>query len=226
MSRTDLNAAIAGDSKALGRLSRAPRGYALLAEVGARTRSDVISARVGTLLSRKTANASVIPAIARLLRATPKNDARSMGFEWAAMALASRKEPAALRAAITSWRAMPTGRARYFLLLALSNRTKREKQLRANASFVSLMLDAVRLRIDPEERNAAAWALMQLAHPRTTQVMRKLLADGDDYIAMTAARTLVRIGASDEHVREFIARCKDAELVDELTAALAKRARK
>jgi HEAT repeat protein len=228
VSRADVRAAIAGDSEALGRLARAPGAYALIAEVGAKTRSDVIAARVGTLLSRKKADASVISAIARLLRTTPANDVRAMGFEWAAMALASRKEPAALRAAIASYRAMPTGRARYFLLLTLSNRTAREKTLRTKTSLVSLMLDAVRDRADSEERNAAAWALLQLAHTRTTTTMIELLSDTDDYIRMTAARTLVRIGRADglEHVRGFVTRCRDAELVTELTGALAKRRRR
>jgi HEAT repeat protein len=227
MSRADVKAAIAGDSKALNRIARAPGAYALIAEVGAKTRSDAVAARAGTLLSRRNADASVIPAIARLLRSTPARDVRSMGFEWAAMALAARKEPAALRAALASYRVMPTGRARYFLLLTLSNRTEREKPLRANAPFMSLMLDAVRDRTDSEERNAAAWALLQLAHPRATATMIELLTDSDDYIQMTAARTLVRIGRADGlvQVRAFIARCKDAELVTELTAALAKAAR-
>jgi HEAT repeat protein len=227
---TDVDAAIAGDLKALNRLARGKhaRVAAQLADVGARTKSALVSMKAGALLSRRKTDPGAVAAIAKLLRATPADDSNTQGFEWAAMALASWKQPAALRAAIASYRVMPPGRTRYFLLQTLSNRTQREKPLREHAAFVSLMLDAARDRTDEEERNAAAWALMQLAHPRTASAMIELLADGDDYIEMTAARTLAKIGsaAAQAAVRTFIARCKDAELVTELTKALGPRRRR
>ena len=68
----------------------------------------------------------------------------------------------------------------------------------------------------------------QAGHGRVDLKGRFLLRDGDDYIAMTAARTLVKIGRADglAAVRTFVARCRDAELVTELTAALAKATRR
>ena len=226
MPSPNLAAAIAGDIKALRRLAREKHGRvaAMLAEVAVRTRSEHVANQAGASLASRKHDPTVIPAFAKVLRATPAKAANTAGFEWVASALAKRKEPAALRAAIASYRAMPAGRARYFLMLGLSNRVERDRTLRASPAFLSFLLDAVRDRADAEERGSAAWMLFRIAHPRTTRVMRELLGDRDEYIRATAARALARIGSAEAiaAVRAFVKRCRDPELVDELTTAIAK----
>ena len=217
-------AAIAGEMKAVGRLARSPhRAVAnALADVALRTRSVTVAQRAAYVLARRTKDPRAIAALARLLR--EGDPRRESCLETAALALAARKEPAALVAAVACSRALkPGGRPHFFLIETLANRTERDRTVRESAAVIERMLEVAESRVD--ERSDAVWALFRIAQPRTTPRLIRLLRDRDTYVRDTAARALVRIGRPDAiaAVTSFLERCKDAELVTELRTALAKR---
>ena len=224
MTPVDVKAAIAGDIRAMRRVARLKQGpvATMLADIAVRTCSRHVANQAAASLSRRDKDRAAIAAMANVLRATPADD-ETGGFEWCASALAKRKEPAALRAAIASYRAMPPGRARYFLVLGLSNRTERDKSLRKNAAFVQMMMDVVKDSNEEDARGAAIWALWRLAHPRSMPLMLELLeTDADPYVRTTAARALAAIGGKRAvaALRPFLATCTDDDLVAELTPRL------
>jgi HEAT repeat protein len=200
---TDLIEAIRGDAKALRRIARSKNGdvASMLARVALHSTSPTIVKLAATALARRKKDPAAIPALARLIRNAPMKPRYATAVEWAAVALAERKEPAAVAAAIATYRAMPPGRARYFLIQTLSNRTEREKALRANPRLTTLLIDVVRDRRQTEERADALWALLQIAPVRAVGALTELLADRDGYVRETAALALARIATKKRIIR-------------------------
>ena len=228
MADPDLKAAIAGDARAARRVAKRKQGpvAAQLAQIAVKTSSQEVANIAGGALSRRRKDRAAIPAMRKVLRATPQTDDILPCWEWVACALGDRKEPEALAAAISSYRAMPEGRSRYFLLQQLSNRTQREhKTLRENPAFVRMFMNVMVDSKDPEVRGVAIWGLCKLAHPRSLVLMLFMLADKDSYVADIAACTLVAIGGKRaiKAVRAYLNKCSDQELVADLTKQLGKR---
>ena len=225
-----VTAAIRGDATAVRRLARqrGPRVAAALADVALRgTTQAVISLAVAALARRKS-DPAAIAALQRFLSRAPTRSSRhELGLDWAADALAARREPRAVAAAIASYRALPAGsRARHFLVQTLSNRTERDRALRANRALARWLVEVAKAGDD--DSGEAIWGLMQIADPRTTRDLVALLKSTDPYLQQTAALTLIRIGRPQAlaAATAFVARCTDAETVATLEAELRRRPRR
>jgi hypothetical protein len=223
----DIQAAIDGDAAAVRRIARQPRGRiaAALAEVALGSTSAVVIDRAASALASRKRDPAAIPALQRFLSTAPAHARYRTGLEWAAIALAERKEPRAIRAAIASYLAMrPRSRERYFLIQTLSNRTERDRALRAHKALADLLLAIARGRDD--ERAEAVWALARIAAPRQTAGLIELLAHRDAYVQQTAASALARIAtpAARAAVGAFLERCKDPEVIADLLRLLRARA--
>jgi HEAT repeat protein len=208
--------AVAGSATAVRRLARSPHAgvAAALATIMIRSTSEAIITTAGVSLSGRKKDPAAIAAMKNVL---VTSRSRTRGIEFVAIALAERKEPKAITAAISAYRAMREGRARHFIAQTLANRIERDKTLRSRSDVADFMLEVARGR--HEVRSDAVWALVHLANPRTTHGLIALLASRDPYQRNSAARALHRIDRADARaaVTAFAARCRDRELRAELT---------